>query len=100
MGSGIYSKHIWEITPEGGHAVKIVGYGSESGTDYWIVAHSWGPTWGEEGFFRIKKGGNACGIEKLGPPYAGLPSVDGKEIVSRDAWHSGTAGGSWPHVRA
>jgi len=39
---------------EGGHAVKIVGWGSEGGMDYWIVANSWGPLWGEEGYFRIK----------------------------------------------
>jgi cathepsin B len=79
--TGVYSKHIWELLPEGGHAVKMVGYGSESGTDYWIVANSWGPTWGEEGYFRIKKGSNACGIENNGPPYAGLPAVNGQHIL-------------------
>lgn len=73
--SGIYSKHAWEFTPEGGHAVKIVGYGSEAGTEYWIVANSWGPYWGEDGFFRIKKGSDHCGIETMGPPYAGLPLI-------------------------
>lgn len=45
----------------GGHAVKIVGWGSESGTDYWIVANSWGTSWGEEGYFRIAVGD--CGFE-------------------------------------
>jgi len=73
--SGVYSKHIWEFIPEGGHAVKIVGYGTQDGHDYWTVANSWGTTWGEEGFFRIVRGKNHCGIEKLGPPYAGLAAV-------------------------
>lgn len=79
--TGIYSKHFYELLPEGGHAVKIVGYGSDAGKDYWIVANSWGPTWGEDGYFRIKKGGNACGIEKMGPPYAGLPAISTDSVV-------------------
>jgi cathepsin B len=40
----------------GGHAVKIVGWGVEDGTNYWICANSWGDAWGENGFFRIEQG--------------------------------------------
>jgi cathepsin B len=42
----------------GGHAVKTVGWGHDLKTsiDYWIVANSWGASWGENGYFRIKMG--------------------------------------------
>jgi len=73
--SGVYTKHWYELLPEGGHAVKIVGWGTEDGTDYWLVANSWGTSWGEDGFFKIKRGVNECSIEKEGPPYAGMPVV-------------------------
>ena len=73
--SGVYSKKWYELVPEGGHAVKIVGWGTESGTDYWLVANSWNTSWGEDGFFKIKRGSDECGMESMGPPYAGTPAL-------------------------
>jgi len=47
----------------GGHAVKIVGWGVEGGDQYWKVANSWKPSWGDMGYFKILRGVNNCGIE-------------------------------------
>jgi len=73
--SGVYKKKFYEIIPEGGHAVKIIGWGTESGTDYWLVANSWTETWGDAGTFKILRGKDQCGIESTGPPYAGMAAV-------------------------
>mmetsp|Transcript_27431 Transcript_27431/g.49434 ORF Transcript_27431/g.49434 Transcript_27431/m.49434 type:complete len:336 (-) Transcript_27431:25-1032(-) len=48
----------------GGHAIRIVGWGNEDGTDYWIVANSWSTSWGEKGYFRIAW--DQCGISSQG----------------------------------
>lgn len=72
--TGVYQKHWYEFLPEGGHAVKIVGWGTDSGVDYWKVANSWDTTWGEDGYFRILRGKDQCGMETMGPPYAGMPA--------------------------
>jgi cathepsin L len=37
------------------HAVEIIGYGTDNGIDYWNVRNSWGTTWGESGYFRVKR---------------------------------------------
>jgi len=68
--SGIY--HHTSGGYEGGHAIKLVGYGEENGEKYWICANSWDVTWGEKGFFRIRRGHNDCEIEVIA--YAGLPA--------------------------
>ena len=73
--SGVYAKKWYELMPEGGHAVKIVGWGTEGGKDYWLVANSWNTSWGDEGYFKIVRGSDNCGIETRGPPYAGLAAM-------------------------
>lgn len=58
------------------HSVTIVGYGtahyvSGKTLDYWICKNSWSDQWGEEGYFRIARGLNLCGIET----YLSVPIV-------------------------
>ncbi|KIH62431.1 papain family cysteine protease [Ancylostoma duodenale] len=59
---GIYV-HKWG-GQTGAHAVKVVGWGRENETDYWLIANSWNIDWGEGGYFRIVRGTNECGIEE------------------------------------
>ena len=73
--SGVYKKKWYEFIPEGGHAVKLVGWGEENGIKYWLVANSWNTTWGLDGYFKILRGTDECGIETSGPPYAGIPML-------------------------
>lgn len=45
------------------HALTIIGYGTENGTDYWLVKNSWGKSWGQGGFGKmIRNANNHCGI--------------------------------------
>ena len=41
------------------HGVLLVGYGP----GYWLVKNSFGPKWGDDGYIKIAKGHNNCGID-------------------------------------
>lgn len=51
--------------------MRVVGYGTEAGTKYWIVANSWNESWGDNGWIKMVRGVNGCGIESGG--VAGIP---------------------------
>lgn len=68
--TGVY-KHV-AGKELGGHAIRILGWGVEDGTPYWLVANSWNTDWGNNGFFKILRGSDECGIE--GQISAGLPA--------------------------
>ncbi|KAG5676493.1 hypothetical protein PVAND_006324 [Polypedilum vanderplanki] len=60
--SGVYSSTNPCTTPM--HGVVIVGYGTDPvGGDFWIIKNSWGPGFGDNGFFKMKRGTNNCLIE-------------------------------------
>jgi hypothetical protein len=58
----------------GNHAVQLVGWGNKWGSEYWIIANSWGATntgstqadledYGNNGYFLMARGSNAVAIE-------------------------------------
>ena len=44
---------------EGGHAVLMVGY--DDADNCWICKNSWGTNWGENGYFKIRRGNSEIG---------------------------------------
>lgn len=59
------------------HAVLLVGYGHchKTGQKYWIVKNSWGTGWGEDGYFRIRRGSDECGIESIAVAANPIPKL-------------------------
>jgi len=71
-----YKSGVYKRTPGthflGGHAVRMLGWGVEDGTKYWLMANSWNEGWGDKGYFKILRGQDECGIE--GDIVGGIPA--------------------------
>eukprot|EP01004_Peranema_trichophorum_P007643 NODE_641_length_2510_cov_64.026812_g548_i0.p1 GENE.NODE_641_length_2510_cov_64.026812_g548_i0~~NODE_641_length_2510_cov_64.026812_g548_i0.p1 ORF type:complete len:684 (-),score=121.91 NODE_641_length_2510_cov_64.026812_g548_i0:392-2443(-) len=70
--TGVYDLRAWNSDPDdgSGHCVRTVGWGvSSSGMSYWLAANSWGPHWGDNGFFRIQSGANVADYESRGTSW-------------------------------
>lgn len=68
------------------HGVVLIGFGVEVTSTgerlpYWIVKNHWGTNWGEDGFFRIARGKNACGIA-LYPNSVRLANIENNCLLN------------------
>lgn len=67
-----------QTNPEINHAVQLVGIGTDPALGpYWLVRNSWSPSWGEDGYVRIRRTDSEqsrCGIDDH--PHEGT-SCDG-----------------------
>mmetsp|Transcript_39315 Transcript_39315/g.92696 ORF Transcript_39315/g.92696 Transcript_39315/m.92696 type:complete len:364 (-) Transcript_39315:179-1270(-) len=78
--SGVYKSTACESTPDKvNHAVLAVGYGVEDGLDYWTIKNSWGFGWGDNGYFKIQRNVNMCGIAVCSS-FPVIPTI-GKQVV-------------------
>lgn len=82
----VYKSGVYTTTDTkyiGAHAVKIMGWGVDSGASYWLVANSWNTEWGEGGRFRIARGTNVLAIEAgvVSGAMAAFPSASSAKVV-------------------
>jgi len=57
------------------HSVLLVGWGVDqaTGEKFWLVQNTWGSQWGENGYFRIRRGTDESAIEST--CEAGTPII-------------------------
>lgn len=77
------------------HAVVCVGYGKKDGKDVWVIRNSWGPRWGDRGYWFAEIGRDSYCVEHhayaiipRGMDLAGgvSPVSVGSEVVRGESW--------------
>ncbi|KAA0192936.1 hypothetical protein HAZT_HAZT008572 [Hyalella azteca] len=60
--SGIYVDGLCE-SQYIDHGLLVVGYGTENGSDFWLLKNEWSEHWGEKGYMKfLRNAQNMCGI--------------------------------------
>jgi cathepsin C len=62
------------------HSVLLVGWGYDEKLKekYWLIQNSWGSNWGDEGFFKIKRGTDELHVESMAE--VATPGIKKKKI--------------------
>ena len=72
-----YKNGVIDVPPSNSdqlnHAVLLTGYGKDENGTYWVIQNSWGETWGDNGFCKIRaKNGDGvllCQLYGVYPHY-------------------------------
>jgi len=86
--NGVFDGCAFDANIALNHAVQLVGYGTDAAEgDYWIVRNSWGASWGESGYIRLKRTADMeCGTDSTpldGTACVGGPGSDSQHVCGQ-----------------
>ena len=72
----IYIKSCLLSNTKVNHGVIIVGWGTENDIPYWLIKNSWGASFGDNGYIKVKRG--TCYINKYGSAAIAVEKTTGE----------------------